>query len=364
MKAWRVYDFNDMRLDDIQRPEAKPGWVILKVRVVQLSVTEAAVAGGETTGRSYERTKRILAQEAPVQLFGHEFCGEVFELGEDVEGLQVGDRVVAMPEIPCGSCPYCLLGEEERCVSTTIIGWTMPGALAEYVAVPASVVITVSDAVDDSEAACIQPLANCIPAVENGQIKLGDTVVVLGQGAMGIGCTQLARLSGAGKIIGVDIRPEAVEISSKLGADYAISARETDPIKVIRELTNGLGADVVFETAGGSPRAGLSGVKTVSQALEMVGKSGRVVQVGLLGDSLELVPSVLAGKSIRYIFPDLYTRETFQLAEHLVATKRVSLKPMITHKLKGLEKLPEALEITMNKARSKAISPAQIVVEE
>src|SRR5258708_30554382 len=109
----------------------------------------------------------------------------------------------------------------------------------------------------------LQLLRDSGAEVETAEMKMGDTVAIFGQGSMGLECLQIARLSGAGMIITVDVRDEACEISLKLGADHALNARTCEIIPTIRELTEGNAADVVFECAGGSPKQGLAGSQTV-----------------------------------------------------------------------------------------------------
>src|SRR5512135_2906526 len=109
MKAWRFYGFEDMRLDEVPRPECRSGHVVVEVLCVQPSVTEAQLAFGVRT-LAFEKIRRRLETEAPVQLFGHEFCGRIVETGEDVTEFRVGNRVAARAKLPCGECPLCLSG--------------------------------------------------------------------------------------------------------------------------------------------------------------------------------------------------------------------------------------------------------------
>ena len=114
MKAWRFYGFNDLRMDETSLPVCKPHHVIVKVQCVQPSVTEAQLARGIKT-LAYERIKKRLETEAPVQLFGHEFCAEIVEVGEGVSKFQVGDRIAARAKLPCQNCSLCLSGRMTLC---------------------------------------------------------------------------------------------------------------------------------------------------------------------------------------------------------------------------------------------------------
>jgi threonine dehydrogenase-like Zn-dependent dehydrogenase len=185
---------------------------------------------------------------------------------------------------------------------------------------------------------------------------------VFGQGSMGLECMQIVRNAGAGTIITVDVRAEACRVSKELGADYALNATECDPVEVIRELTGGNGADIVFECAGGSPKQGLAGIRTLMQAVDAVRSGGKLVGVSWFGAPLEIDIDTLRERSLRYVFPDISTSQHLEYTVRLVSSGRVRLKPAITHVLSGIGAVPEAFEITANKSKYKAINPAQVMM--
>jgi threonine dehydrogenase-like Zn-dependent dehydrogenase len=191
---------------------------------------------------------------------------------------------------------------------------------------------------------------------------MGDSIAIFGQGSMGLECMQIVRVSGAGRIIAVDVRPEACAMARELGADYVIDASQKDPVAIIKDLTGGNGADVIFECAGGSPKQGLAGTKSLMQAIDAVRSGGAIVGVSFFGASVALPVDHLRERSIRYIFPDISTLGHLDHTVRLVSSGRVRLQPAITHVLRGIEKVPEAFEITANKGKYKAINPAQVVI--
>src|SRR5262245_2015148 len=130
MKAWRFYQFNDLRLDDVPAPALKPRHCLVEPLVVQPSVTEAQLALGIPT-LAYDRIKRRLETEAPVQLFGHEFAARVVEVGPQVTRFRPGDRVAARAKLPCGACPLCANEQGHLCRRGPIIGFQLPGCFAE-----------------------------------------------------------------------------------------------------------------------------------------------------------------------------------------------------------------------------------------
>ena len=363
MKAWRFHAFGDMRLDEVPEPICGPGHVLVEPVCVQPSVTEAQLAQGIPT-LAYNRVKNRLETESPVQLFGHEFSARIIETGPGVRRFRVGERVAARAKLPCGACPLCRSERSDLCRQGPVIGFDLPGCFAERARIPEIALVKVDDRISDSEAACLQSLSDSVAAVETAELRMADAVVIFGQGSMGLECLQIARLSGAGLVITVDVREEACRMSRELGADHALNARECDVVAAIRDLTGGNGADVVFECAGGSPRQGLAGHQSLVQALDVVRSGGKIIGVSWFGTPLELNIDLFRERSLRFLFPDISTLAHLEHTVRLVASGRVCLKPTITHVLSGLAAVPNAFEITANKARYQAINPAQVMMRE
>jgi len=361
MKAWRFYCFNDMRLDDVPEPVLAPRHVLVEPLCVQPSVTEAQLAQGIPT-LAFDRVKRRLEMEAPIQLFGHEFSARVLTTGPGVSRFQPGDRVAARAKLPCQDCPLCRTERSDHCRKGPVIGFDLPGCFAERACLPEIALVKVDERISDNEAACLQSLSDSVAAVETAALRMADSVVIFGQGSMGLECLQIARLSGAGLVITVDVREEACRISRELGADHVLNACTSDVIAAIRDLTGGNGADVVFECAGGSPKQGLAGHQTLLQALDAVRSGGKVVGVSWFGGPVQLNIDLLRERSLRYLFPDISTRAHLEHTVRLVASGRVRVRPTITHVLSGIESVPRAFEITANKGRYGAINPAQVLM--
>jgi threonine dehydrogenase-like Zn-dependent dehydrogenase len=328
MKAWRFYSFGDLRLDDIPTPEWRPGHVLAEPLCVQPSVTEAQLAFGIPT-LAYDRVKHRLETDAPLQLFGHEFCARILEVGAGMTRFKPGDRVAARAKLPCGTCPLCTSERSSLCRRGPVIGFDLPGCFCEVASIPEIALVAVDPRISDSEAACLQSLSDSIAAVETAEIRMGDSVAIFGQGSMGLECLQIARISGAGSIITVDVREESCRTSIELGADHALNARACDVVAVVRDLTGGNGADIVFECAGGSPKQGLAGTQTLRQAVEAVRSGGKLVGVSWFGGPFEFNIDGLRERSLRYLFPDISTLAHLDPTVRLVASGRVRLKPMI-----------------------------------
>lgn len=363
MRAWRFYGFGDMRLDDVPVPDVRSRHVLVEPLCVQPSVTEAQLAFGIPT-LAYDRVKRRLEAEAPLQLFGHEFCARIVETGAGVSRFKVGDRVAARAKLPCEKCSLCLSERSSLCRKGPVIGFDQAGCFSEVALLPEIALVRVDERISNSEAACLQSLSDSIAAVETAGIQMGDSVVIFGQGSMGLECLQIARISGAGLIISVDVREESCRMSKQLGADYALNARTCDVASAILDLTGGNGADIVFECAGGSPKQGLAGTQTLRQAISAARSGGKIIGVSWFGAPLELDIDLLRERSLRYLFPDISTQAHLEHTVRLVASGRVHCSPTITHKLEGLESVPQAFEITANKGKYHAINPAQVILSD
>jgi threonine dehydrogenase-like Zn-dependent dehydrogenase len=357
MKAWRVYGPDDMRLDEVPLPDVKPGWLLVKIKKVQVSITEVASfkklssSGDKSTQRPFPR-----------QMYGHEFCAEIVEIGDTTSPAKVGDRGFYYGCPACHTCAMCQAGYEDLCCKGPMLGMDIPGGLAEYTLLPVSGTISVPASITDSEAAAMQPLVGTLGAVRLIGVELGDTVVVLGQGSMGLNAMQICRSCGAARVIGVDINENNLAISASLGADVVINAGKEDPVEAVMKATKGVGADVVFECAGGSPEMGVAGMTTINQALRMVRDQGKISQIALLGSDVSINIGPINSKGVLYRGLGTSTHKLAQYAIDLVSTKRVQLAPLINHVLEGIENIPEAFEITGNKAKYKTINPAQVNV--
>ncbi|MEE9276739.1 MAG: alcohol dehydrogenase catalytic domain-containing protein [bacterium] len=361
MKAWRFYAFGDMRLDEVPDPAPRPGWVVCRIRRVQPSITDVQRAQGVQTINS-KLLREQLEAHAPVQLLGHEMSAEVVAVGEGVADLAPGDVVCTSGHVPCGACAWCRAGRDAWCEEKLHVGINTPGAFAEMIAVPAGGLVKVASGLDDASVACLQPLSSAVAAIRDARLQPGETAAITGQGVMGLYILQAARTCGAAAVYVCDLKEECLALARGFGADVAVDARKEDPVARVRELTGGKGVDVVFECAGGNPDQGLAGHATLHQAMEMVRLGGRVMQVAGLVGEVRLDPVFLRSAGIQWIFPEGHGRDTIELGASWVASGRIDVRSLVTHEVHGIEKLPEAMEITQNKAKYKATNPCQVVL--
>lgn len=366
MKAVVFDSFDSSRVTDIQTPTPDPDEVLIDVARVQLSVTECLLYRGAEIIHHDSIARRI--REGDARLFGHEFCGRVVEVGDDVTAFERGERVYAPGKIHCGTCAYCRSGYDNLCPDTVGIGYDRPGAMAEYVSLPTDPLCSIPDDVSDAAGAALQPMASSLLCTIDADISPGDVVVVLGTGVMGFQCALAAKRFGASEVYTVDVRARPLEIAGDHGA-IPIDATAEDPLERIHEVTDGLGADVVFEAVGGEQDHATSGDDPLAQAFDLVRRGGTILQVGHIVSDVELTPSVARSKSVRWINPQKGSKpvtpgtDTGELAAELASSGDVPIEAYVTHELAGLDSFDKAVDITLDKEQYGALGPAQIVLD-
>ncbi len=272
MRAAVYHGRQDLRIESFADP-VEPGDGDLMIEV-----SRAAICG--TDSSEYFSGPRMipLTRRHPgsghvgPMVIGHEFVGTVTSRGNRVEGLEPGDRVVSGAGVSCRSCAWCERGETNLCERYFTLGLSTHGGMAEAVVSPADICHRVPEAVSDEDAAMSQPLAVAIHSLEKGSVKTGENVVVIGAGGIGSLMVGAAAPRGFGQLIVVDIDPAKLRTAAALGADVTIDASSVDTVETVKELTGGVGADVVFE-ASGAP-------DSPSVAIRATRNGGRVVIVG------------------------------------------------------------------------------------
>ena len=261
-----------MRIEEVPEPLAAPGEVVLDVLRNALCGTDSAewLHGPHLipVGTPHPGSGR----RAPL-VMGHEFVGRVAALGEGVESVAIGQRVVCGAGVSCGVCEWCLTGRTNLCARYYTLGLHADGGLAEQVATPASICSPVPDSVSDDAASLAQPLAVALHAVGRAEVSDGAVVAVIGVGGIGAFVVAAAAARNTGRIVAVDVNDERLETARLLGATDVVDARAVDVTAAIRERTGGEGAHVVIE-ASGAPQA-------PETALASTRRGGRVVLVGL-----------------------------------------------------------------------------------
>lgn len=260
MKAVRFYAQNDIRVEEIDAPKPEAGGLLVKV--------EACAICGTDLKMYLKGNPRV----KPPQTIGHEFVGKIVEIGKDVDGFSVGERVTMATSISCGSCAVCRAGYTNRCENLAPISYDYPGAFAEYIAIPPAGVsggnvIKVPDTLGDI-AALAEPTSCAINSQILAGVKMGDTVVVVGCGPLGAIHTQVARANGATKVIVTQSSAVRLKLAAQLDVDEIVDTSKTNPVEEVMKLTGGIGADVVIVTV---PAAAAQ-----EQAISMVRKGGMI----------------------------------------------------------------------------------------
>jgi 2-desacetyl-2-hydroxyethyl bacteriochlorophyllide A dehydrogenase len=261
------------RLEVMDRPVPRPGAgeVLVRVRASGLCSTDLHLLSG-----------RMLLGHLP-RILGHESAGEIVELGEGVTGRRAGDRVTVAVDVVCGECRHCLTGQTQRCTSMQRIGFERDGGHAEFVAVPAANLIALPPTLTYEAAAILPDAVACMyhSLVGQGKVGVGQKVLILGVGGLGIHGVQIARLAGA-DVIATSRQPQRLKIAEQYGA-IALNT-ETDSLKEgVNDLTRGEGMDLVVDNIG--TRA------SVLEGLSLLRPGGKFLVVAYLDDAFE-VPSL------------------------------------------------------------------------
>lgn len=250
-----------MIVEDIFVPEPGPDEVLIQVDSV-------GICGSELSGYLGHNSLRV-----PPLVMGHEFSGIVAGKAAGISTVEVGDRIVVNPLITCGKCSMCVRGLDSLCLHRKLIGAHQPGAFADYVLVPAKNCLQLPKGMDLVTGALAEPLACGMRAAKLGGVTPGDRVVVIGAGTIGLFAMTAARRLGGDIILAVEINPGRLAQAAFWGAHQLCNPMESDAAAAARDLTAGLGADVVFDAVGSS--------NTRRMAIDMARPGGTVVMIGL-----------------------------------------------------------------------------------
>ena len=237
MKAAVLYGNEDIRYDDWETPVTKPGTVKVKIKATGIC------------GSDVPRVLHNGAHFYPVVL-GHEFSGDVVEVGEGVSNLAVGDTVSGAPLVPCMKCDDCQRGNFALCKHYSFIGSREQGSFAEYVVMPAQNAVKYDPSIPYQQAAMFEPSTVAVHGVLQSDYRGGGTVAILGCGTIGIFTAQWTKIFGAKKLVVFDIDEGRLALAKRMGADETVNTLEADYLQKAMALTGGAGFDHVFETAG------------------------------------------------------------------------------------------------------------------
>lgn len=302
---------------DMPKPQVKPNEVLIKVKMVGICGTDVSVYRGDYTCKDNV-------------ILGHEFCGEIAEVGSDVFTCKVGDFVASAASSGCGKCDYCLAGKPSYCREPQSLARMIDGALAEFIAVDQHMIYHLMPETTLVEGQGVVGVATALHAVQRSGIKFGDNVVIVGPGYSGLQILQLCKMMGA-TVTYVGTRDERLEKAALLGADKTVNIRKSDELEKASEI-----ADVCFECAGT--------LSSLQMCLRLSKKGATTVIFGTSKDTITDVPQ-----------KDFYYKEIslvgskggygcYEQAIELLGNHRIKIEPLVTHVF-PFEETPKAFEM-------------------
>ena len=329
MKAAVLHAPHDLVVEDVPRPQARPGFVVVNVKATAICGTDVGIYAG-----------KIAVPKLPV-VQGHESTGKIVEVGEGVTDFKVGDRVVLNSIIFCRHCAFCFAGKVNLCPNGGLMGREVDGTFAEYVAVPDYNCIRIPDSISYEDGTSLIALATVFCSHEKVNIAPGETVAVIGQGAAGLLQTRLSVVSGAEPVFAIARSQWKLAIAEKYGA-RVINAGKEDPVRAVKEATGGLGVDLAIECVGSSA--------TLRQAMDMVRPGGTVLFFGI-------APAVMDGfngyamyyKELKVIGSRGMTPRNFHAGIKLMESGKMDLHTLITHRF-DLDHVKDAIDFVDKKS--------------
>ncbi len=332
MKAAVVVANEDVRYKEVEEPKTLPGTV--KVRV----------AASGICGSDIPRVLHNGVHFYPIVL-GHEFSGDVAEVGEGVTKVKVGDRVSGAPLLPCMKCDDCQNGNYSLCRHYSFIGSRQQGSNADYVVIPEKNVVPFDPSISYEQGAMFEPSTVALHGVLQNNYQGGGYVAVLGGGTVGMFTMQWARIFGAARVAVFDISPKRLELARRLGADSVIDTTGEHFMEEAMAITGGKGFDYVFETAGQVP--------TMHMAFELAANKAHVCFIGTPHENLTFTPAQwenmnrkefrLTGSWMSYSSP--FPGKEWELTAHYYATGQLKFDPDFVYKKIPMSQAQEAFQM-------------------
>ncbi len=333
MKAIRVYGARDVRYEDVAMPVPGPDDVRVRVRAAGLCGTDLEV---------YDGTMFYITSGMTSLPFipGHEWAGDVVQLGANVKEFAVGDRVTGECSVGCRACPNCIRGWYNQCQFRTETGLlNRDGSFAEYIAFP-KYFLHKCNGLPFDEAAFIEPTGVALYATKLAKVCPEDIVAVMGPGPIGLFAIQTAKAYGARQVILIGTRDERLKLGSQLGADATVNVRTENLVEKVKQITGGHGVDVVIEAVGKA--------SVWDDIAAILAPRARVAMTGLFAGqkcAVDFDPLVINNVTI---LGSLGGPSVWDEAISLHERGRITAKPLITHRL-PLAKFVEGIEIMRNR---------------
>ncbi len=314
-RAAYMTGLNKMEIRDIEMP-------VLRDRDVLVKLEYVGICGSDVHYLEHGKIGDFIVEGDFI--LGHECAGTVVEVGSGVKNLKEGDKVALEPGITCGQCEFCKTGRYNLCPDVEFLA-TPPyhGSLMNYIAFPENMCFKLPENITTKEGALVEPLAVGMHAAIQGNVKLGDSVVILGAGTIGLVTLLACKAYGATEITVVDVLPKRLEYAKKLGATATINALEVDVFSEMDKITGKKGVDIVIETAGSA--------RTISQTPYLVKNGGTIVLVGLAPqDIIEFNFAKIMAKEAQIKSVFRY-RNIYPTAIKAIANGVIDISGIVTH---------------------------------
>lgn len=316
----------DLKVEERPIPVRQEGEALIRIRAIGICRSDV---------QAYKGLHPYLQFPS---IIGHEASGEIVEIGPNDLGLEVGDRVAVDPVTSCGHCRPCRYGRGNCCENIRVLASTVEGCLREYITVPVGSLYAFPESTPFSTMALCEPLSIGAHGVSRGQVKDGDLVAIVGAGPIGLSALMIAKQLGA-KVVIMDRIPLRLDRAKEFGADLVVNVDKDDPIKKVKEFTDGIGADVTIEAVG-SP-------ETIEMVIEMAAAAGTVATIGLTPEPLGFTFRSAMKKELDIRACRTQNKKYAMLRELILAGK-VNLERMITHRFGSLEDVPTCLDLMDN----------------
>lgn len=332
MKAAVVVANEVVEYQEIEEPQVEPGTIKVKVKASGIC------------GSDIPRVLHNGVHFYPIVL-GHEFSGDVVEVGEGVENIMVGDRVSGAPLLPCMKCDDCQKGNYSLCKHYSFIGSRQQGSNADYVVIPATNAVVFDKSISYEQGAMFEPSTVALHGVLCNDYKGGDYVAVLGGGTIGMFTMQWAKIFGSKKVVVFDISEERLEMAKRLGADEVVNTLEEGFMEKAKAITGGKGYGYVFETAGQPV--------TMRMGFELAANKAHVCFIGTPHVDLTFTPAMwenmnrkefkLTGSWMSYSAP--FPGREWELTAHYFATGQLKFDPAFVYKKVPMSQAQEAFQM-------------------
>jgi len=299
-----------LELRDVPVPEVGPGEVLLRIRRIGVCGSDVHVNHGSHPFTSY-----------PV-VQGHEFSAVVEAVGEGVEGIAVGSRATARPQLVCGECGPCRRGDYHICDVLRVTGFQAPGCAQELFVTTPNRLVLLPDSFTPEQGALVEPTAVGVHSSGHGGNLAGENVVVLGAGPIGNLLAQVVKSRGAKRVLLTDLSDYRLEIARECGIEHTSHAREEPLDEAARRVFGEEGFHVAFEAAGSEA--------TMAAAIEAVAKGGRIIVLGVFGGKPRIDLSVVGDRELSLIGTLMYRHDDYERAVELIASGEVIVEPLVT----------------------------------